>query len=75
MPKSILKFRELYTGRDGFYRVVYGDGSISEGWTTKRGAMFDAEKKAIPLGIVRVRSNEGTMDIPDDLWEEWREAA
>ncbi len=77
MPKTILKFREIYSGVAGFYRVVYADESVGEGWATKAGALFDAEKKRkqTPIGIIRTRESDGDFEMADEVWDEWKEAA
>ncbi len=77
MPKSILKYEELYSGKAGFYRVVYANESVGGGWATKQGALFDAEKgrKRKPLGIIRTRENDGDFEMADAVWDEWKEAA
>jgi hypothetical protein len=77
MPKTVLKFRELYSGPAGFYRVVYADESVGEGWATKHGALRDAERKHKdnPIGIIRTRESAGDFEMSDDVWSEWSKAA
>jgi len=65
--KQKLTIVRLHDGKDGFYRLVFQDGSYGkESWVTEQGVLFDANrsKKLRPIGIVFVRGSDDTPELP-----------
>ncbi len=65
--KQKLTTVRLHDGKDGFYRLVYQDGSYGkESWVTEQGVLFDAQRAMDlkPIGVVFVRGSDDTPELP-----------